>query len=315
MRKKIYIKIGVLIVLLAGVAGLAVNYLYQSTVVQTADSVYVESEREESERRDVPLDMEQEEPVSILLMGIGDRPDDPGRADSIMVLTVNPEEESMYMFNIPRDTRTQIVGRDFEDKINHAYAYGGTDMQMETVEEFLDIPIDYFASINMEGFMQLVDVFGGITVENDFEFRQDGIDYPEGEIHLDGEEALHYSRMRRSDPRGDLGRNERQREVLNELISEGASFSSITRVNNVLDVVSDNLRTNMTLEEMRHMFENYRGARHNIEQFEIEGENTTIDGVYYYEVSQDERERVSKKVKEHLGIDSGEAEEFVQDED
>ncbi|PYZ98988.1 LytR family transcriptional regulator [Alteribacter lacisalsi] len=312
MNRKLYIKTALLVLLIVAAGGMYVNYLYQSTV-QTAEEVYEETDRDESERRDVPLDMEQEEPVSILLLGIGDHPGETGRSDSIVVLTVNPEDESMYMFNIPRDTRTEIAGRGTEDKINHAYAFGGVDMVMDTVEDFLDIPIDYFAAINMEGFMKMVDVFGGITVQNDFEFRQDGIDYPEGEIHLDGEEALHYSRMRRSDPRGDLGRNARQRQVLNEIISEGASFSSVTRINQMLDVVSDNLRTNMTFDEMRHMFENYRGARHNIEQFEIAGENTTIDGVYYYEVSQDERARVSERVKEHLDISEGAA-SAVKDE-
>ena len=173
-------------------------------------------------------------------------------------------------------------------------------MAINTVENFLDIPIDYFISIGMEGFKDMIDVFGGVTVQNDFSFEQSGEYYEEGELHLEGERALHYARMRKSDPEGDLGRNARQQEVINELISEGASLSSLTRVNNMLDVVGNNLRTNLNFDQMRTLLEDYRGVRHNREQFVIKGEDQYIDGVYYYTVSDEERDRISNKVRDHL---------------
>ncbi|WP_390628435.1 LCP family glycopolymer transferase [Bacillus litorisediminis] len=91
------------------------------------------------------------------------------------------------MLSIPRDTRVEIVGRDMEDKINHAYAYGGVAMSMATVENFLDIPIDYYIEINMEGFKEIVDAVGGVEVHNAFTFSYEGYTFEEGTIQLTGE--------------------------------------------------------------------------------------------------------------------------------
>lgn len=106
------------------------------------------------------------EKLNILLLGVDKRKGDRGRSDTIIVLTIDPKKERMQMISIPRDTRTLIVGKGFEDKINHAYAFGGADMSVATVENMLDIEIDYFLEINMEGLIQLVDAVGGITVLN-----------------------------------------------------------------------------------------------------------------------------------------------------
>ncbi|RKJ22727.1 LytR family transcriptional regulator, partial [Butyricicoccus sp. 1XD8-22] len=98
------------------------------------------------------------------------RPGDRGRSDSIIVMTVNPKTESIDMLSIPRDTRVEIVGKGVDDKINHAYAFGGVEMSMNTVEKFLDIPIDYYIKLNMEGFKEIVDAVGGVDVNNDIDF-------------------------------------------------------------------------------------------------------------------------------------------------
>src|SRR5690606_27392907 len=131
-----------------------------------------------------------------------------------IVLTVNPNKESIQMVSIPRDTRTEIIGKGFEDKINHAYAFGGMEMAIDTVENFLDIPIDYYVQVNMEGFKDLIDAVGGVTVENDLAFTQDGYHFPEGTITLYGDEALAFVRMRKNDPRGEFGRQLRQRQII-----------------------------------------------------------------------------------------------------
>jgi LCP family protein required for cell wall assembly len=114
-------------------------------------------------------------------------------------MTVNPEDQSVKMLSLPRDTRTEIVGRGTQDKINDAHAFGGMDMTIATVEQFLDIPIDHYVSINMdmEGFKGLVGAMGGVTVNNDFAFPQSGHSFAQGELFLNGEEALAYARMRK----------------------------------------------------------------------------------------------------------------------
>src|SRR5699024_12378660 len=94
------------------------------------------------------------------------------RADVIMVVSINPDKEEILTFNIPRDTKTEISGKNSYDKINHAYSYGGTKTTKETVEDFIDSEIDDVDQINMQGFRDLVDAIGGVTVHNSFSFEQ-----------------------------------------------------------------------------------------------------------------------------------------------
>lgn len=232
-----------------------------------------------------------------------EREGDRGRSDSIVVITVNPNTNSMLMFNIPRDTRTEIVGRGTDDKINHAYAFGGVPMAMDTVEQFLDIPIDYYIKVDMEAFKEIVDAVDGVTVNNAFAFTSGGHQFAEGSLTLDGDAALAYSRMRYDDPKGDLGRNTRQQQVIRAIIKKGARFQTVTKIGNILDSLEENLTTNLTFDEMKTIQKHYRKAAGNSETFEIEGSGTRLDDIYYYIVSDEERNTISTKLKGHLEIE------------
>lgn len=305
MKKGLKIAIATIIFLAVSISGYA-YYLYKS-VEKTVGKMQMETEEGEETSAGQTLlpDKDDLQPITFLLLGIGDRPNDPGRSDSIIVISVNPLDESMFMFNIPRDTRMEIVGKGKEDKINHAYAYGRNQMVKESIESFLDQSIDYVIQINMNGFRQLVDALGGVDVNNPFAFSQeDELEnhtyyFDEGELHLTGEEALHYIRMRKKDPRGDFGRNERQREVLNELIKKGKSFSSLMNFQQILSIAGENIITNLSFEEMKFIFNHYRKIQYNIETAEVKGTDSTLDGVYYYIVSEEERLNISEQLKEH----------------
>jgi LCP family protein required for cell wall assembly len=284
----------------AGVIVLALGgyglYLYKQ-LTDTASKVHEPLDRD---TRDIDLDKKQ--PLSFLLLGVDERKNDKGRSDTIVVVTVNPKKKSMIMFNIPRDTRTEIIGRGTEDKINHAYAFGNVPMTIDTVEHFLDIPIDYYVKVNMEAFKDIVDALGGVTVTNSFAFSSDGYDFPEGTIRLNGEKALAYTRMRKKDPKGDLGRNARQQQVIKAIIKEGASIQSITKLSDILNSLEDNVKTNLTFDEMKLIQKNYRSALEKTESFEIKGSGKRINGIYYYIVPEEERKAISERLKEHLEI-------------
>ncbi len=85
---------------------------------------------------------------------------------------------------------TKIVGYETNDKLNHAYAFGGVKMSMDTIETLLDIPLDHYVSINMRGLKDLIDAVGGIEVNNKIDFTLDGIHVPKGKQTLDGEKGL-----------------------------------------------------------------------------------------------------------------------------
>lgn len=247
-----------------------------------------------------PEALKKKEPFSVLMLGVDEREGDKGRSDTMIVLTVNPDNNSVKMLSIPRDTRTEIVGKGKEDKINHAYAFGGVPMAIDTVENFLDIPIDYYVKINMEGFKDIVDTVGGINVENDLAFKVEKTNFPTGQIHLNGEEALMFIRMRYDDPNGDFGRQERQRQVIQAVIKEGASISSLSKAPDILNAIGSNVKTNLTFEEMITIQKNYKDAGKNIEQLVIQSEGKMIDNIYYGLVTIAEQQRIQDELKSQL---------------
>ncbi|WP_124728324.1 LCP family protein [Staphylospora marina] len=301
-KKRKWLKILMtVLVLLVGAGGAYAWYVYDS-VKQTANNMYSPIDREKSELREKGVDINQRQPFSVLLMGVDKREGDRGRSDSLMVMSVNPAKGSILMFSIPRDTRTEIVGRGTQDKINHAYAFGGVEMSIRTVEKFLNAPIDYYVQVDMEGFMKMVDAVGGVTVDSPFAFTYEGVSFPKGPVHLDGYRALKYTRMRYDDPRGDFGRQERQRQVLREVMKKAASPAIVTNMGDILASLQGSIRTNMTFDEMTAVATDYRGAAGNMETVSIKGKGTKIGGVYYYIVDQQERDRISSLLKQHLQL-------------
>jgi len=299
--KKFLIIVGVILGVLVVAGGGYAYYLYDS-VKDTASDMHEPINRETSKLRTEKVETKEKDPISILLMGVDERENDQGRSDTMIMITVNPNDNSMMMFNIPRDTRTEIIGRGTVEKMNHAYAYGGVEMAMDTVENFLDVPIDYYFKVNMEAFEDVVSALNGVTVDNPFAFDYDGYTFPQGEVSLNADEALAFSRMRYEDPKGDLGRNDRQREIIKAIIDKGANVGSINKIDDLLEAVGSNVKTNMTFKEMNDIFKNYKGARNNMETFEIDGSGEMIDGLWYYIVSDQEKQSITQKLKDHLEL-------------
>ncbi|AMM93987.1 LytR family transcriptional regulator [Peribacillus simplex] len=300
-KKRTWLKVVGIIVLLFILAGGAFAYSIWNALTKTVDSMHTPIDRN-TDKRTKDLALSDQEPFSMLMLGVDERDGDKGRSDTMIVLTVNPQKKSVKMLSIPRDTRTEIVGHGTQDKINHAFAFGGAKMSMDTVENFLDIPIDYYMKINMEGFKDIVDAVGGVTVQNDLDFTSDGIHFAKGSHTLNGKEALAYSRMRHDDPNGDFGRQSRQRSIIEAVIREGASVSSLTKYNDVFDALGNNIQTNLTFDDMMDIQKNYRDASKSITQSSINGKGTKIDGIYYYIVSDEEKEKVQSELKEQLSI-------------
>ncbi|MFZ1253834.1 MAG: LCP family protein, partial [Trichococcus flocculiformis] len=196
--------------------------------------------------------LEAGEPVSILLLGV-DTGDlgrtEQGRSDSMVVVTINPHTQKTTLLSIPRDTYTEILGYGTSDKINHAYAFGGTAMSINTVQQMLDIPIDFYVMVNMAGIQEIVDAVGGITVESPLTFNQNGYDFVQGTNQLDGEAALAFARMRYEDPAGDTGRQGRQRLVIEAVIRKLATPETLLNYQAVLETLSANMQTSFQLSD------------------------------------------------------------------
>ncbi|MCM3602232.1 LytR family transcriptional regulator [Robertmurraya korlensis] len=299
-KKWVKILISVFIVLFLAVGAYAFS-VYNS-LSNAVETMHAPIDREKSDKRTEDVALEEAQPFSILLLGVDQRENDSGRSDSIIVLTVNPQQNSVKMVSIPRDTRTEIVGKGIQDKINHAFAFGGVEMSIATVENFLDIPIDYYIQINMEGFKDIVDAVGGVTVQNTLDFTYEGTHFKEGTLTLSGAEALKYSRMRYEDPQGDFGRQARQRQIIQGVINEGASLSSLTNYGDIFKALGNNVKTSLTFSQMVTIQSKYKSASKSIEQIQLEGQGGKINGVYYFNVSEEKRTQTQQLLKAHLGI-------------
>lgn len=274
---------------------------FYSTIKTTAVQIHEPLPFQTIKMRTEPISIKALDPISILLLGIDERDDDRGRSDTIIVLTVNPNLNSSKMLSIPRDTYVEISGLSIQDKINHSYAFGGVQMAHETVQGFLQIPIDYVISINMEGFVGLVDAINGIHVENSLAFQVDEFNYPVGSLTLDGEESLSYVRMRYDDPNGDFGRQNRQKDVLHAIFTRLVSMESLLAYRDLLDIVGDNVRTNLTFDELKNIQKDYSTSIKNVDSLSFQnGGGQMKDGVWYYMTDPTELKQFQQELQNHL---------------
>lgn len=278
-------------------------------VRSTTDEMYEEAEAQEqhTSRQEKPLDVDSgEDPFSVLILGVDTEEVDSmvGRSDTMMLMTVNPNEERSSIVSIPRDTYTEIVGRGHKDKINHAHAFGGASMAVNSVQNLFDIPVDYYVSVNMESMQQIIDAIGGVTITPPLTFTQGEYTFNEGQpTTMNGAQALAYSRMRYNDPDGDYGRQFRQRQVIESTMRSLASLDSIRNYSTILSAMSENMRTNMSFDDMVDMFNNYRSSANEVEQVQLSGNGTYIEGIYYDIIPDEEISRVRSHLMSELELD------------
>ncbi len=250
----------------------------------------------------------------MLLMGVDARPgqaiDGDVRPDSLAVLHVDGDTGVCRILSVPRDTRTELPGYGLT-KINHALALGGVPYETLVVEQLLGIEIDHFALVDFGGIEGLVDAVGGVTVSNTTAFEASGFTFPEGEIELDGERALAYTRFR-YDEEGDFGRQERQQQVIRALLAETSGLDVATSAPKFLNAVEGHFKTDLSVREMMSMGTTYRDdcTADTLETSKIEGEIATFpDPLLKMDLSYvvlDERE-IAAKVEWLLGEDGANA--------
>lgn len=251
------------------------------------------------EALDVEIQASSEETMTVLLMGVDARPGeaiDMGvRPDSLMVLHLNARTGSCRLLSIPRDTRTELPGYGMT-KVNHALAVGGIPYQMQVVELLTGLRIDHYVLIDFNGFEDLVDAVGGITVDVPEAFvASDGRQFSAGRQTMSGKDALSYARFR-GGPDGDFGRMQRQQQVLRAIVAKASGLNIVASINELLPAVEDNLRTDFSPTEMASIAMDYqsRCTESTVTMMRLEGAGVTYDDpllqmpLYYIEVDEAE---------------------------
>ncbi|RAL25980.1 LCP family protein [Thermoflavimicrobium daqui] len=266
-----------------------------------------------SDLRDNQVSME--EPFTMLLLGTDQRgaKSTNWRPDVMMVVAINPKTKSAKVLSIPRDTYVPIANTDEKAKINAAAYYGklkNVDMVQnvrKTIENWLNIPIDYYARINFQGFTDIVDTLGGVDVTVQREFKQQMIGgqmahFKPGKSHLNGAQALAYVRMRKQDPLGDKGRNMRQQEVIHQLMDKMVSFESIAKFNSLVQAVGNNFTYSFKPNQFLDLKNIYSEIpRNKIKTIQLK--STADPQRNYIElVSEQELARVTKELQDQLEL-------------
>jgi len=249
--------------------------LKEKTKVIFTEKKKVKKESTLEEKNDKPIT----EPFTILLMGVDSEEEgiegSSFNGDSLMVITFNPKTLSATMLSIPRDSYVPITcfPNQRKNKITHA-AWHGEGCMIDTIENALDVPIDYYVKINFKGVVELVDTLGGVEVDVPYSLceqnsnRQWGVNtvyIKKGLQTLNGEQALAFARNRHPNPTmcssewtnytsNDFIRGQHQQVVVTALLDKLKSVGSLDTVYKLLEAISNNMVTNMSTNQILSLY-------------------------------------------------------------
>ncbi|HFI0358851.1 TPA: LCP family protein [Streptococcus suis] len=263
------------------------------------------------------------EPLTILLMGVdmdqatrgGDW--EGGRSDSMILVTVNPKTKETNMMSLTRDIMVEIAEANGEssgtvEKLNHSYSYGQAPMAIATIEKMMDININRYIEINMDGLVELVDAVGGIEVNNTLGFpisisehepAYTSIVQP-GKQLVNGDQALVYARMRYDDPEGDIGRQRRQREVITAIIKKLLQLDGLTQYKKILTAISNNMRTNIEISPATiPSLLGYKDSVSKLNSYQLRGVDQMVDEIYYQLPTSEHLLEMQNILKKSIGLE------------
>lgn len=206
------------------------------------------------EVKDVSKDIDvTSEPFNIYLSGIDTfgEVSSVSRSDVNIVITVNPKTHQVLLTSIPRDTYVQLSGTTgYKDKLTHAGIYG-VEKSISTIEELLDIEINYYFKVNFTSVIDIVDTLGGVNVYSEYGFTSmDGYNYKKGYNYVNGEQALSFVRERKAFSLGDIQRGKNQQAMIEALIRKCISPSIINKYSSLLDSIDGKFATNMPVSRI-----------------------------------------------------------------
>lgn len=224
------------------------------------------------------------------------------RTDTMMLTKVNFNTGEIDLLSIPRDTRTEVRGK--LDKINHAHSYEGIDLTLETVEDFLNIDLDYYVKVNYDAVKEVVDKIGGVDIDVPKRMKYSDptaepplyIDLDKGQQVLDGDQSLQYLRYR-SYQDGDLGRVAAQQIFIKEFVSQTFSLKNIFKIPSLIKTYYDYVDTNIPMTTiLKGASFKKEDVTENLSTYTIPGEARTINGGSYYVYEEEATEELIEDV-------------------
>ncbi|MDL4838898.1 LCP family protein [Aquibacillus rhizosphaerae] len=304
-----------LFILVPIIVFLTATSAYAYTVMNKAENAitnsYEDDGRDKSELREKEVDP-TEDHVSILFIGVDDsehRSENGGSSslsDALILATLNKDLNSVKLLSIPRDSYVYIPEVDKFDKITHAHSFGGPKATIETVENFLEVPVDYYVKLDFHAFIDVIDALNGVTINVPYELYEmdsndtkNAIHLLPGEQLLNGEEALALARTRKLD--NDIERGKRQQDIIKAIMDKSLSASSILKYDEIIQAVGDNMSTNMNFDQMKGFISYGTSGSLDIETLNLKGSDLWTDR-YYYQIDEQDLEQKKQSLQEHLDL-------------
>lgn len=316
-KKTIFFWLLLTLVIVLGISGHVLHEHYLNAR-KAADSVYAPNSVKK--QRDVTQLLKKGKPISILLMGTDTGAlgrSFKGRTDTMMVCVLNPKDKTMTLVSLPRDALVAINGYEqyYPSKLNSAYAYGGSATAVKTVQKYLNVPIDFYATINMGGLEGLINAVGGVDIKPLLSFSFAGYNFVKGKkTHMNGTEALQYCRMRDQDPLGDYGRQNRQRQVIMALAFKGVQLNSLLN-DDFLNSLSKQLRTDLSFSNMVSLNMKYRIATHHMKSTHLQGTTQVIGDADFEVASRKNKQEITDVLRKALDLPHAETGDTLKDTD
>lgn len=279
-----------------------------ATILITGNKIHNPLHRQQSELRSHNVNLRNGDPFTIALFGVDSNAqrkstNDGERSDTIMILSVNPKKKTTELVSIPRDTQAEIVGRGTTEKINHAYAYGGPTMAVKSLEKLMNVPIDHYATIDMDGLHDMIDSVGGVNITSNDTFTVQGTTFTKGQsTHVDGDTAMAFIRSRKeTGAGGDFGRQERQQLVLQAMANKMVSSSVITHLPSLITQIQKNVTTDLTLGDLNEIRSHYKEANDTVNRHQLEGTGSIQnDGLWYFIPNESSKGQMTEVLNNNL---------------
>ncbi len=219
------------------------------------------------------------------------------RTDTIMVASINKTNNEASLISIPRDTRVEIKGRKYKDKINHAHVYGGVDLTKETVENLLKISIHNYIKVDYVVLERIIDEIGGIEINVPMDMKYSDpyadpplkIDLKKGIQVLSGDEAVQFVRFRKGYADQDLGRISAQQSFIKALLDQALSTKNIMKIPKLIDIFFEHTEADLTKSEVvKYSLKGMKIKSSEIKMGTIPGKSEMINNVWYYEPNEEE---------------------------
>ena len=224
----------------------------------------------------------------ILMVGVDQAAGEEGnedftRTDTIMLMKANVKDGTIKLLSIPRDSR--VLVRNTYDKVNHAHAFGGIELTLQSLRNFLGLDIDYYVQVNYKALVNIVDAIGGVDYEvpEGVNIKKWTLDIKPGMNHFNGTDTMWYLRTRHIYDNGDIGRVHAQQDFVKAMVDQAVKKSSQMNLLTVLSSYIKYVKTNLPMSAMVNLVKSIPNfSSDKVKTFVVPGNGAYINNISYY---------------------------------